>query len=167
MTSIRTATAADAALIQELAEATWWPVYEPILGEAQVRYMLNLFYSTEVITQQLTSGSQTYLIIYQADTPKGFAAYSPRAEDSSVYKLHKLYCLPSEQGKGFGRQLIDAVEQAVLASGHRTLELNVNRYNKARSFYEKLGFSVIYEENIQIGEGYEMNDYVMRKDLTR
>lgn len=165
MVSIRTATAADAALIQELAETTWWPVYQPIVGEEQVRFMLKAFYDTEVINQQINTGSQIYLLLYEGDTAKGFAGYSPRQEDPSIYKLHKLYCLPSEQGKGYGRILVNEVEKAVLASGNHILELNVNRYNKANSFYEKLGFSVIYEEDIQIGNGYEMNDYVMRKDL--
>lgn len=165
MVSIRPATAADAALIQRLAETTWWPVYQPIVGAEQVRYMLNAFYSTEVITEQLDTGSQTYILLYDGDTSKGFAAYSPRKEDPTIYKLHKLYCLPAEQGKGYGKQLINAVEGAVLSHGSNILELNVNRYNKARSFYEHLGFSVIYEEDIQIGDGYEMNDYVMRKEL--
>ena len=165
MISIRQATTTDAELIQTLAEATWWPVYEPILGPEQVRYMLNAFYSTDVITEQLNTGSQTYLLLYDGDTAKGFAAYAPRNEDPSIYKLHKLYCLPSEQGKGYGRQLIAAVENAVLTSGNNILELNVNRYNNAKLFYEHIGYKVIYIEDINIGNGYEMNDYVMRKEL--
>lgn len=166
MMTIRRATAQDAVLIQELAEATWWPTYEPIVGAEQVRYMLDAFYGTEVITDQISSGSQTYILLYDGDTPKGFAAYSPRLEDPAIYKLHKLYCLPSEQGKGLGRQLVEAVEKAVLVGGSHILDLNVNRYNKAKTFYEKLGFSVIYDEDIKIGNGYEMNDHVMRKDLS-
>lgn len=165
MTGIRPATIQDVAVIQELANATWWDTYESIVGAEQVRFMLDAFYSTEVITSQIQSGAQTFILLYEGETPKGFAAYSPRSEDPAVYKLHKLYCLPSEQGKGFGRALIAAVEQAVLASGHHILDLNVNRHNKARAFYEKLGFSVVREEDIKIGNGYEMNDYVMRKEL--
>ena len=97
--------------------------------------------------------------------PVGFAAYSPRSEDQDIYKLHKLYCLPAEHGKGYGKTLIQAVEQAVTSAGKKILELNVNRHNKAKSFYEKQGYSVIYEEDIKIGNGFEMNDYVMRKEL--
>jgi hypothetical protein len=37
----------------------------------------------------------------------------------------------------------------------------VNRYNKARQFYEKMGFVVIGEEDIDIGNNYLMNDYIM------
>jgi ribosomal protein S18 acetylase RimI-like enzyme len=39
--------------------------------------------------------------------------------------------------------------------------LNVNKNNEARFFYEKLGFSLVKEEVIAIGQGYVMDDYVM------
>jgi hypothetical protein len=51
-----------------------------------------------------------------------------------------------------------------LEAGKHTLDLNVNRYNKAKSFYEKMGFAVAYEEDIPIGK-YWMNDFVMRKEI--
>jgi hypothetical protein len=43
--------------------------------------------------------------------------------------------------------------------------LNVNRYNKARFFYEKFGFKIIDEVDISIGNNYFMNDYVMELNL--
>jgi GNAT superfamily N-acetyltransferase len=165
MIELRNAGLEDVALIQELAETTWWPTYEPIVGNEQVRYMLDAFYSTGVLSEQIGSGKQQYLILRDAGVAKGFAAYSPRDENPDVYKLHKLYCLPSAQRRGYGRSLLSAVEQAVLDSGNTILELNVNRHNKARTFYERLGFEVVYEEDIHIGNGFEMNDFVMRKVL--
>jgi hypothetical protein len=39
--------------------------------------------------------------------------------------------------------------------------LNVNKYNKAQYFYSKLGFAIIKEEVIDIGNDYVMDDYVM------
>ena len=60
---------------------------------------------------------------------------------------------------------MQAVELAVLEAGKITLDLNVNRHNNAKSFYEKMGFAAVYQEDIEIGKGYEMNDYVMRKVL--
>jgi GNAT superfamily N-acetyltransferase len=93
-----------------------------------------------------------------------FAAYSPREEVPDIYKLHKIYCLPATQGKGYGKVLINTVCDAVIKAGKHILELNVNRHNKAKDFYEKMGFKVIYEEDIPIGP-YFMNDYVMRKEI--
>ena len=42
------------------------------------------------------------------------------------------------------------------------LELNVNRQNIAVGFYKKLGFNIVAEEDISIGNGFFMNDYVMQ-----
>jgi ribosomal protein S18 acetylase RimI-like enzyme len=45
------------------------------------------------------------------------------------------------------------------------LTLQVNRFNKAVSFYRNLGFKIIDEQDFDIGNGYFMNDYVMQLDL--
>ena len=47
----------------------------------------------------------------------------------------------------------------------KALQLQVNRYNKARNFYENLGFTVLYKADFDIGNGYFMNDYVMELSL--
>ncbi|HEY8929241.1 MAG TPA: GNAT family N-acetyltransferase [Mucilaginibacter sp.] len=161
---IKQATLNDVAIIIDLAERTWWPSYSPILENEQISFMLNEIYSTEKITAQLQTGAQTYLLLIEGDKPVAFAGYSPREENPEIYKLHKLYCLPETQGKGYGKVLINEVMNKTIEAGKHTLDLNVNRYNKAKNFYEKMGFAVAYEEDIPIGP-YWMNDYVMRKEL--
>lgn len=164
MYHIRQATVADTESIRRIAAETWWPAYSPILPPEQIAFMLAEIYATDTISRQLETGSQTFLLLLEDDEPVAFAAYAPRETDAAVYKLHKLYCLPQTQGKGYGKILISAVIEKVLAASSTMLELNVNRYNKSRLFYEKMGFIVAYEEDVPIGP-YWMNDYVMRKDL--
>lgn len=164
MYHIRTATINDVETIRNLAKKTWWDAYSPILEREQIAFMLDDIYSAEKITDQLTNGTQTYLLLIEDDKPVAFAAYSPRDEDPEIYKLHKLYCLPETQGKGYGKILINEVISKTIEASKHTLDLNVNRHNKAKSFYEKMGFRVVYEEDIPIGK-YWMNDYVMRKEL--
>jgi diamine N-acetyltransferase len=161
---IRKGTPADVATIRSIANITWWNAYSPILEKEQIAFMLNEIYAVEKITSQLETGSQTFLLLIEDENPVAFAAYSPREEDPEIYKLHKLYCLPETQGKGFGKILINEVANKTIEAGKQTLDLNVNRYNQAKSFYEKMGFAVVYEEDIAIGK-YWMNDYVMRKQL--
>jgi len=161
---IRKATIVDLEIIREIAEQTWWTAYSPILEEDQIRFMLGDIYSVEKITSQLINNTQTYLLLIEDEKPVAFAAYSPREEDPEIYKLHKLYCLPSTQGKGYGKILINEVINKTIEAGKQVLDLNVNRYNKAKNFYEKMGFNVAYEEDIPIGK-YWMNDYVMRIEL--
>lgn len=162
---IRKATIEDVETIRRLADEIWRSCYAAILSPEQLEYMLAEIYSTKKITSQITQHEQTYLLLTEDDKPVAFAAYSSREENADIYKLHKLYCLPATQGKGCGKLLLTRVCQEVLAAGKTLLELNVNRYNPARYFYEKLGFAVVYEEDIPIGP-YWMNDYVMQKKLS-
>jgi len=164
MYQIRQATIDDVETIRQIAEQTWWPAYSPILPEEQIAFMLGEIYSSEKITAQIVGNLQTFLLLVEDDTAVAFAAYSPREEDAEIYKLHKLYCLPVTQGKGYGKILIDEVCKKTLDAGKCLLDLNVNRHNKAKSFYEKMGFMIAYEEDIPIGP-YWMNDYVMRRQL--
>ncbi len=162
---IRRAAPEDAATIQQLAEAIWLPTYTPILSQEQIRYMLDHIYDLDTITKQIREHQQTYLMLQVDGEPSGFAAYAPRPENPQVYKLHKIYCLPATKGMGYGKQLLKEVEGKVSAAGSNTLELNVNKYNPAKGFYERMGYEVIYAEEIPIGP-YIMDDYVMRKILT-
>lgn len=164
MIHIRTATGDDSKLIRILAEDTWWPTYSAILSKEQIRFMLDEIYDEAKIQQQINTGEQTYILLMEDDREVGFAAFSPRTENPDVYKLHKIYCLPETKGKGYGKRLLDEVILAVKNAGKQTLELNVNRFNNAKGFYEKMGFEVVYEEDIAIGP-YWMNDFVMRKEL--
>jgi ribosomal protein S18 acetylase RimI-like enzyme len=164
MYSIQKATLNDVETIIDIAEKTWWPSYLSILATEQISFMLGEIYSTERITTQIENNSQSYLLLSENDKPVAFAAYSAREENPEIYKLHKLYCLPETQGKGYGKILINEVMNETIAAGKHTLDLNVNRHNKAKNFYEKIGFEVAYEEDIPIGP-YWMNDYVMRKEL--
>lgn len=164
MFQIRQATIADVETIRQIAEQTWWPAYSQILAKDQIAYMLGEIYSAEKITKQIAENQQTYLLLIADNHAAAFAAYSPREGDAAIYKLHKLYCLPETQGKGYGKVLIEEVCKKTLEAGRHTLDLNVNRYNNAKAFYEKMGFTVAYEEDVPIGP-YWMNDYVMRKEL--
>ncbi len=151
----------DIPVIVDLAEKTWAPTYQSILSGEQLNYMFQEIYNPEALKQQMEAGQQ-YLLLYQDQTPAGFASYS--ALPNKTFKLNKLYVVPAFHGFGFGRLLINAVEEAVKAIGGTTLLLNVNRHNPAKLFYEKCGYTVAYEEDIPIGPFF-MNDYVLQKSL--
>lgn len=158
--SIRPGDLEDVNTIGFLAQQIWPGTYGSILSEEQLQYMLNLFYSPVSLRKQMLEEHQQFLIVEQEDEAIGFAAWSALAEPG-VYKLHKLYVLPGQQGKGLGRTMLQYIFDSIGPEGGRVLRLNVNRYNKARQFYERMGFAVTTEEDVPIGNGYFMNDYVM------
>ena len=79
--------------------------------------------------------------------------------------MHKIYLLPHAQGKGAGKLLIDTVEKLATENHSDVISLNVNKFNKALSFYQKIGFKVVAEEVIELDFGYLMEDYKMEKKL--
>lgn len=125
--------------------------------------MFEVIYEEEALRQQMQEG-QTFLLLFEEKTPIGFAAFSLKDATEHVYKLNKIYLLTELQGKGYGKVLLSAAEEEVRKRGAAVLDLNVNRYNKAKQFYERCGYTVHLEEDIPIGP-YWMNDYVMRKVL--
>jgi diamine N-acetyltransferase len=161
MISIFNASSADIHTIQAIADNTWRATYSSILSKDQLQYMLDTIYSTEALSGVMRDGSQEFIIVQDDRGPQGFASFGMRKEDPTIYKLHKLYVLPENHGKGFGKLLVDEIKRRLTSNNVGTLDLNVNRHNPAKSFYEKLGFKVIYEEDVPIGP-YFMNDYVMR-----
>jgi GNAT superfamily N-acetyltransferase len=163
--SIRPGELEDINTIGFLAQQIWPETYGAILPAEQLQYMLNLFYSPASLRRQMVEDQHLFLIVEDEEEAIGFASWGVAsggaAEEPGVYKLHKLYVLPGQQGKGLGRALLQYIFEAIRPEGAKVLRLNVNRYNKARQFYEKMGFAVVKEEDVAIGNNYFMNDYVM------
>lgn len=161
MIKIKKASPEDLVIIRDLAKKIWPFAYGEILSVDQLEYMLDKFYSIESLTDQMNHLHHEFYLAILNDVPAGFISIGKSKEDPSVFILHKIYVLPKLQGKSIGSSLLNFVIEKVKRQEGRSLQLNVNRYNKALHFYEKNGFEIILEEDIDIGKGYFMNDYKM------
>jgi diamine N-acetyltransferase len=158
---IRKATINDAVLIQQLAHTIWPHTYNQILSAAQLNYMLQKIYAVEVLQYEMEHKTADYFIAYNdTDETIGFACLGNI--EATTIKLHKIYLLPATQGKGLGKQLLKYCISTAQQQGYTSMVLNVNRHNNALNFYKAVGFIIIDEVDIDIGEGYFMNDYVMQ-----
>ena len=162
MILLKKATEADLPTIQEIAKVTWGPTYTHIIGEEQVEYMLGKMYNIGALQEQLAQGHQ-FLIAVQGSKNVGFASYS--RDEGDAFHLHKLYVLPEAHGQGVGKLLMNEVLNKVRMEGGKYLRLNVNRYNKAKDFYESAGFKIKESVDNEIGNGFLMNDYIMEKTI--
>jgi diamine N-acetyltransferase len=156
--TIRPAAAEDIPLIRSLALEIWPPTYLPIIGQDQIDYMLDLMYSEASLQEQLLNG-KPFVLVYDKENPVGFASYGLLSEGR--FKLYKLYVLPGQQGRGTGRFVMDYILSDIRSKGANSLELQVNKANKAKQFYEKNGFRIREEMVLEIGNGYVMDDYIM------
>ncbi|WP_298120112.1 GNAT family N-acetyltransferase [Flavobacterium sp.] len=151
-------------IIRDLAYQIWPNAYGEILSNEQLEYMLNLIYSIDSLEKQIDNG-HTFLLVEDGNQYVGFASYELNYENSNKAKIQKLYVLPQIQGKGIGKKLIDFIKEIAVENKNLSLVLNVNRFNKAKDFYEKYGFEITKEVKIDIGNDYIMDDYVMEFQL--
>lgn len=155
----------DIALIRALAERSFLPTYLPFISSEQVYYMFDSMYRTSSLQAQMEERGHRFFLAHLDGQPLGFASIELDCEAPGRTKLHKLYVLPEAQGKSLGFHLMRELEALAAAAHQECLFLNVNRYNKAIDFYKRQGYEVYLEEDIDIGNGYFMNDYRMQKSL--
>ena len=152
-------------IIIAIAKETRPLTYGEILSEGQIDQMFDIMYSINSLLAQVAKKNLQFILFKDGNRYTGFASYEFNCPKIQQTKIHKIYILPSEQGKGIGKIIIDFVVKEAKNNDNNFLTLNVNRYNRAQDFYKKLGFSIIKEEIITIGNGYVMDDYVMEKSI--
>lgn len=148
-------------LVASLAQEIWTEYYIPLVGQAQVEYMLHQFQSKEAISKQISEGFSYYLLKDEKDEYVGYLAFVPK--ENELF-LSKIYIRAKNRRKGYGRQTIDFIEKIAQKNNLHKITLTVNKKNKnSIQAYEKFGF-VIRESIIQeIGNGFVMDDYRMEK----
>lgn len=146
--------------IINIAHTTWPEAYAQILSEVQLNYMLGEFYNKAYLSQRMEQGNLFYLVQHKGEFT-GFMEIE-LDEKPGYTKLHKLYVLPKAQGLKLGRLLMEEAIIIAKQAGQEGIFLNVNRYNNAQHFYERQGFSVIETVDINIGNGFYMNDFIMQ-----
>ena len=165
MITVLPATATDFGTIRSIAHETWPIAYGEILSKAQLDYMLGVFYNDTALKESVSQKRHHFVLANEGNQTLGFASFKWNYDQQKQTKIHKIYILPSAQGKGVGKALIDYIATEARKQGSLTLCLNVNRFNKAITFYEKMGFSIISEVNIELEHGYLMEDYVMERPV--
>ena len=156
---LRKATLEDIPTIQEIAEEAWRPTYGPILTEEQTLYMIPMMYASEVLIPQIG----LFSVLEVDGVAIGYCAFEKQTDTEG--KLHKLYLRPSLKQNGAGTFIIDQISQQARNLGLQSIYLNVNKLNSAVDFYLKKGFTKERELVLDIGNGYVMDDYVMRLTL--
>ena len=165
MIEIRKATEADIPLIGELAGVVFPETYKEILSPEQVDYMMHWMYSAESLHTQMAKEGHIYYLAYWNGVAVGYLSIQPEGE--GVFHLQKLYVLSTHQGLHLGKFLFEHAIKIIkeLHPEPCQMRLNVNRANRALTFYEKMGMTKIDEGDFPIGDGYYMNDYIMGLDI--
>ena len=178
----------DRDFIRSVSERTWPSTYGHIISQEQIDFMLDWMYSDDSLATQMNTGCEFYIAsikdsnfdnvrnVHNGEWEDiGFCSVSPddekaeesnnsaeKVEGSKAHKLNKLYILPEAQGTGAGKALLNKCIEVAKAAGSSSLFLQVNKLNTAYTFYLKKGFIKEREFKFDIGNGFYMDDYVMR-----
>ena len=152
----------DISKVEELATEIWTEHYTPIIGIEQVEYMLGNFQSFDAIEKQISEGMSYFLLNYKGE-PSGYLACKSEGEDLFLSKIYVLFEL---RGKGMGSYAMEFLSSLAREKGSLRLSLTVNKNNtNSIRAYEKLGFVNLGPLETDIGGGFVMDDYVMKKTL--
>ena len=166
MLEIRKASVDEIVLIQALAKQTFPATYKEIISQQQIDFMMDWMYSIPNLRKQMDEG-HLYFILYleNGSVPAGYVSIQKQGED--LFHLQKIYVLPEFQGMNLGKALFEHAVAEIKRDHPEpcTMELNVNRNNKAVAFYEKMGMHKARQGDFPIGKGFYMNDYIMAMDI--
>jgi len=160
-------TSEQIAQVATLATEIWNEYYTPIIGAAQVAYMVENFQSTRAIAEQIRKGMQYYVVELDGQVVAYYGIMeelppSGQGNDMATLFLSKIYVLASARRKGLASWMLARIAEKAQAQGYTRIALTVNRGNAASiAFYEHSGFVKAGELVQDIGNGFVMDDYRM------
>jgi len=154
----------DIAEVARLAREIWQEHYLPIIGQAQIDYMLEKFQSSGAITRQIEQKYEYYLVLDRAQSA-GYVGLVPDPGESKLL-LSKIYIRKELRGRGLGKETLEFLENICRQRSITTIWLTVNKNNACSiSWYTKRGFTNTGPTVQDIGEGFVMDDFIMEKTI--
>jgi len=158
---------AHAGAVSDLAGEIWRETYTPIIGAAQVDYMLEKFQSAERIYADISINGYTYFTARDIGKDRLIGYCAVVAKEDHLF-LSKIYVHRDSRGTGVARSFLDEAQALCrLEYGFDKIRLTVNKQNEnAIAVYGKVGFTVVDSVTTDIGGGFYMDDYVMELTIT-
>lgn len=157
MINLTVAKEKDLNTIAKLAHIIWNDHYISIIGQEQVDYMLAKMYNPESLSEQLNEKKHLFFLVEKDNESIGFVSVSSTNEKD--FFLHKFYINQQKSNSGIGTIILNSLIEIIKP---KSLILTVNRQNfKSINFYFKNQFKIERVEDFDIGNGYQMNDFVM------
>jgi diamine N-acetyltransferase len=156
-------TPADFKKIEALAFPIWREHYLPIIGSAQVEYMLQKFQTALAIEEQVRGGVHYYFLQTTLEENMGYLSVVYRPAELF---LSKLYLLKSHRGRGWSRTALEFVKTLARNKNLGRITLTVHKRNPSLKAYQALGFEIQEPVVTDIGNGFVMDDYRLGLNLT-
>ena len=164
--SIAPVTAADHALLRDLAGRIWRQHYTGMIPATQIDFMLGERFRDDALHESRTADDRWLEILRVDGEAVGYCGSVLSPAEPESLKLGQLYLLQAHRGQGLGRRMLEHVEARARSLGRRTIFLQVNKANAGSiAFYSAHGFTIREAAVFDIGGGFVMDDYIMEKRL--
>ncbi len=149
--------------IANLAEEIWSQHFTPIIGEAQVNYMVDKFQSYPALREQIEREGYEYYQLFSSHTLAGYMGIHP--ETDSLF-LSKLYIKKDCRGQHLATQALNFLIELCKERGLKKIWLTCNKHNEnTLAVYDHLGFVITDEQTADIGNGFVMDDYILTLEI--
>ncbi len=142
-------------------------VLEEIIRNCNVFTENEIKVALELIDLNL-AGSPDYIIevLTKDEEIHGYVCYGENLMAQGIWDLYWICIKPESHGRGYGEILVRRVEEVARKKGGRSIFIETSSlpsYEKARKFYQKLGFKVV----CVIDNYYKFGDHkiIYRKDI--
>ena len=162
---IRPARPADAPAIQSVARDSWSDVYQDVISIEAQRRALEHWYSTNALIASIQSATSIFVVAETSRELLGFAQLNQLPDGSA--DLARIYVLPPNQRHGVGVALLRAVFDSARNNRVSRITVSVAKQNKrARSFYERSGFSLCGEGSVDLF-GFSLQEVMYEQPVER
>ena len=140
-----------------LAARIWPEYWTNKLKEGQTEYMVDKFQSFKAISQSISDGYEYYIL------KSGYQdfGYTGIHKEKDRMFISKIYFDKEYRGLGLSTKVFEMIREKALNEGLHKAYLTVKRDNPALEVYLHTGFVIIDSVDTDIGNGYEMNDYIL------
>jgi GNAT superfamily N-acetyltransferase len=151
-------THADCHVLEALAFPIWREHYTPLIGNAQVEYMLQKFQTAHAIEHQMKEGTHYFFLQTEEEENIGYLSIVFRPNELF---LSKFYLLKPYRGQGWARAALAFLKTLARGKGLGKITLTVHKQNPSVKVYQTLGFAILEPVVTDIGGGFVMDDYRM------
>lgn len=149
--------------IANLASVIWKEHFTSIIGESQVRYMLEHYQSYPAIKEQIELENYEYYQIYHSHTLAGYMALHP---DKKHMTLSRFYIGKDFRGQHLASTAFSFLKELCQKRELSEIQVACNRGNiDALSVYYHMGFKMIGEQTEDLGHGFLREDYLLSYKL--
>lgn len=152
-------------VIKKLGHEIWWQCYPGIISDAQIDYMLSIWYQPTAMAREMAlRGTCFALIEAESLGPVGYVSFELCSD--RVLFINKLYVHAKVHGRGVGATALRWVDERAAELDCSSVQLRVNKRNApAIRAYQRAGFHFVEDVCSDIGSGFVMDDFRMEKPL--